>query len=602
MKIIYLCNKKHVQTKMSRVRFHAMKELGKLVYVKWWGIGYDGYDNEKTVQENLDTLEFTYDMAISYKPLEMKEFKNINIPKCIRYNEMFDIDLTRNEIIDSGADLVICHHKNEMRFYDKNMENVQFKHIAHCANKDIFKPLNLEKDIDLLLIGSIWDRYPLRIRMAKILQTLSGEFKTQIYQHPGYDLQNAHNDEHLHDFVRTINRAKIAVTCTGKYRCRYGKLVEVPMCKTALACDIPEEEENEFNQILIQIDNSMTDEEITDKLRTFLRDDEQRKQKEDFGHYWAQRHTQELYAKRLMNTIYEFLGRDPNEDHNIQSLWIGDKLSNMEILSMKSFLHNNHNYHLYTYGDIGNVPEGVLVKDGNKILPEKDIFRYQNGSVSAFSNVFRYKMLFEKGGYWVDTDLVCLKPFDFKEDYVFATEPWDGYKTSKLNPCILKAPRLSLPMLNGYKYCIDRKGDVLSGKIEWDLGPSSLLDIVKNLNLYDYMKEWTVFNLFGVEDWHAGIMSVDTMKQFFEEKQIRVSVPYYNDVNDLPKNNYAVHFYNEVWRSSEGLNKSYKYNDGCLYEQLKEKYHVNNNSDKKVDMGLVLDGNNVKFNINVNDI
>ena len=72
MKIIYLCNKKHVQTKMSRVRFHAMKELGKLVYVKWWGIGYDGYDNEKTVQENLDTLEFTYDIAISYKPLEMK--------------------------------------------------------------------------------------------------------------------------------------------------------------------------------------------------------------------------------------------------------------------------------------------------------------------------------------------------------------------------------------------------------------------------------------------------------------------------------------------------------------------------------------------------
>ena len=133
-------------------------------------------------------------------------------------------------------------------------------------------------------------------------------------------------------------------------------------------------------------------------------------------------------------------------------------------------------------------------------------------------------------------------------------------------------------MLNGYKYCIDRKGDVLSGKIEWDLGPSSLLDIVKNLNLYDYMKEWTVFNLFGVEDWHAGIMSVDTMKQFFEEKQIRVSVPYYNDVNDLPKNNYAVHFYNEVWRSSEGLNKSYKYNDGCLYEQLKEKYHVKNNN------------------------
>lgn len=588
---------------MSRVRFHAIEELEKLVYVKWWGIGYEGYDNEKTVQENLDTLEYTFDIVISYKPLEMKNFKDVKIPKCVRYNEMFDIAHTRNEIIESGADLVIAHHKNEMRFYDKNMENVTFRHIAHCANHNIFKNLHLEKDIDLLLLGSIWDRYPLRIRMAKLFNKLKDEFKTEIYQHPGYDLENADNNEHLEDFVNKINRAKIAVTCTGKYRCRYGKLVEVPMCGTALACDIPEEEQNEFNQILINIDYSMTDDEIINKLRFFLSNDTERLKKEEKGEYWAKRYTQELYAKRLLETIYTFLGRNINEDKNIQSLWIGGNLSNMEILSMKSFLHNNHNYHLYAYEDIGNVPEGVLVKDARTILPEKDIFRYKNGSVSAFSNVFRYKMLFDKGGYWVDTDFICLKHFDFKEDYVFATEPWDGYTTSKLNPCILKAPKLSLPMLNGYKFCIDRKQAVLDGLIEWDLGPSSLLDIVKNLNLFEYMKEWTVFNLFSVHDWHSGIMSVDTMRNFFEEKKIRVSVPYYNDINDLPKNNYAVHFYNEIWRSNEGtINKSYKYDEGCLYEQLKKKYNVETKTNKKVNMGLVLDNNNIGFNINIQDI
>ena len=65
------------------------------------------------------------------------------------------------------------------------------------------------------------------------------------------------------------------------------------------------------------------------------------KQKEKIGLEWSQNYTQEHYAKRLLKSIYDFLGKDINLDYNIQSLWIGDKLSNMEILSMKSFLHQH---------------------------------------------------------------------------------------------------------------------------------------------------------------------------------------------------------------------------------------------------------------------
>ena len=84
----------------------------------------------------------------------------------------------------------------------------------------------------------------------------------------------------------------------------------------------------------------------------------------------------------------------------IQSLWIGDELSNMEQLSAKSFIDHGHTYHLYTYGDVKNIPEGVIVKDGNEILLESEIFRYKNGSVSAFSNLFRFALLYKKGGCW----------------------------------------------------------------------------------------------------------------------------------------------------------------------------------------------------------
>ncbi len=55
----------------------------------------------------------------------------------------------------------------------------------------------------------------------------------------------------------------------------------------------------------------------------------------------------------------------------VQSLWIGDSLSPMEQLSAASFLANNHEYHLYVYEEVENIPDGVTIKDGNDILPEK---------------------------------------------------------------------------------------------------------------------------------------------------------------------------------------------------------------------------------------
>ena len=60
----------------------------------------------------------------------------------------------------------------------------------------------------------------------------------------------------------------------------------------------------------------------------------------------------------------------------IQSLWIGNTLSTMEIYSLKSFLNTGHTVHLYVYEVINNIPDGVIIKDGNDILPENLIFKY----------------------------------------------------------------------------------------------------------------------------------------------------------------------------------------------------------------------------------
>src|ERR1043165_5401661 len=111
----------------------------------------------------------------------------------------------------------------------------------------------------------------------------------------------------------------------------------------------------------------------------------------------------------------------------IQGLWIGPELSVMEQLSIVSFLRNGHDYHLYTYAELPNVPAGALIKDANAILPSSQIFQYKDRpSYAGFSNHFRYKLLFEHGGWWADSDVVCLRPFDFADEYVFSSESAAG--------------------------------------------------------------------------------------------------------------------------------------------------------------------------------
>ena len=144
--ILYLCDKNYHDTKMSRVRFHGMAAIGKIANVIWSGNGWQGYDSNKAVQENINEIynnKKKPDIVVAFKPLKLKKFADVESTKCIRYNEMFDVEWTKKEIIESGADLVICHHKNDMLQYrelfkDYDDRPIRFDYVAHCAEKTIY--------------------------------------------------------------------------------------------------------------------------------------------------------------------------------------------------------------------------------------------------------------------------------------------------------------------------------------------------------------------------------------------------------------------------------------------------------------------------------
>ena len=315
MKIAYLCDKEHYLKKMSRVRFHSMEAIEKMSTFLWSGPNWENWDNNKTVDENLEINNFSPDLIVGYKPLEIKGFADSKFIKCLRYNEMYDDDWTLKEINQSAADIVVCHHKNDWEDWKdrKFHKPVNFINIPHCAERSVFKDYKLPKTHDVLLVGAInvttkfGQHYPLRQKMLEVLAEMSDDYKVGVYQHPGYVLGDAHKNTYAIDFAKAINSAKICVTCSGMPKSRFGKYVEIPACRTAIAADIPNEEQETFKKFVIEIDTKDDNKTIIEKLKKYLDNPEELEKVSYRGWMLMQKYTQEWYASVFINKINKIL-------------------------------------------------------------------------------------------------------------------------------------------------------------------------------------------------------------------------------------------------------------------------------------------------------
>jgi hypothetical protein len=231
----------------------------------------------------------------------------------------------------------------------------------------------------------------------------------------------------------------------------------------------------------------------------------------------------------------------------VQGLWIGPELSAMERLSVASFMRNGHEYHLYVYEEPRNVPDGTVVRDAGEILPASRIFQYRHRpSYAGFANFFRYKLLLERGGWWADLDTVCLRPFDFPEEYVFASELSKGLAV--VTSGVIKAAAGSEVMAYAWGVCQGKE----PGQLAWgETGPRLVGEAVEKFSLERYRQPCHVFCPLSFPEWR------------------RVLEPDAGPLID--ERAYAVHLWNEMWRAA-GQDKDARYPAGCLYERLKRSY------------------------------
>ena len=230
-------------------------------------------------------------------------------------------------------------------------------------------------------------------------------------------------------------------------------------------------------------------------------------------------------------------------------MWIGKSLSACELLTIKSFINNGHKFVLWAYDEIEtSLPEGAILKDASEIIPREKVFSYRHtnqfghgkGSYAGFSDIFRYKLLYMYGGWWTDMDVTCLKPLDFKEEYVFRS-----HHSLPLVGNVMKCPQGSELMKRCYEEASEK---VDADNRDWHLPIQILVDNVRALGLDSYVRK-----ISNEDSWNV------------VRKMLAYNV-------DVPSDWFVIHWVNEEWRRN-GIDRR-QFLRSSLFSKLAERNGV----------------------------
>ena len=273
-------------------------------------------------------------------------------------------------------------------------------------------------------------------------------------------------------------------------------------------------------------------------------------------------------------------GKFPAQDGNrvVQGLWIGGRLTELERLCIRSFCANGHEFHLYHYDELQNLPQvgGLRLINAEEILPRTMMFRRaKDDTIVYFADQFRWELLRQRGGWWVDMDTVCLRPLDIADDVVFASVDY----TQALNIAIIKLPRghaVAQAAADCYKN--------INRFQPWDNFRTKRKKVLRRLRFWEDPRA-----RIGTED--AGGMRglTEIVRHFGLEKHIwrvhyfhildkaMLDYAFDNTLHDMGalepmlSQSYTVHFANG-WMGTLGFDKSGTFPENSLYEILKRRY------------------------------
>ncbi|MGY2997356.1 glycosyltransferase involved in cell wall biosynthesis [Mesorhizobium sp. URHB0026] len=148
------------------------------------------------------------------------------------------------------------------------------------------------------------------------------------------------------------------------------------------------------------------------------------------------------------------------------------------------------------------VPHGIEVRNADDVMPRALFERIVAGSeIRYFSDIFRYALLYEHGGLWMDSDVILLRPFPFRGDHFFNLQWRGSHKGHFVCGNVIYAKPYSSHLRALYEMSISRFHDT-SGKEFGDIGPKLLSDYIAS-DAGAELREW-VFSpmFFNTIDWN----------------------------------------------------------------------------------------------------
>ena len=266
-----------------------------------------------------------------------------------------------------------------------------------------------------------------------------------------------------------------------------------------------------------------------------------------------------------------------DDNRVVQGLWVGGRLSALERLCVRSFCAHGHEFHLYHYDELHNVPQvhGLRLMNAADIVPRETVFTPRRGRISILSDLFRWELLARKGGWWADMDIVCLRPFDFPESVVFG----GGSIQKDLNSAVLKfPPRHAFAKLmadcyaNPNRVCAWDDKRIKAKKFRRRLafwrdprvhlsigeagGAGGFGNAIKHLGLAKHAQPTHVFYL----------LDLNLLEYAFKDAFAEIG-----GLAALFSQSHAIHFLN-THLNAAGVNKDGNYPTNSLYEVLKRRY------------------------------
>ncbi len=285
---------------------------------------------------------------------------------------MGKIDSIISEINNGGYSHVLYKNDGTENLKIRlNCPIVKFIRYDHYIDESKFTDYNLDKEYDILCFGCInFGCYPFRERLFKLLQKTK-DIKTYTLSHPNYGYKKTHNivEDNL---SKLINKCKLSIVTPSTYEFFLKKYVEIALSKSCMVGRLPQYNGEKFKGCMIEVHEKMSDNEILDKIRYYLKNDKEREELVEKSYkvaieYYSYEAGSKLFESYFNNIYKEYdkkldIGQEKILEGRIDQIFVSYDLVNFREKFMRKYglkyyydrdkpliffgLYNQYDYHL----------------------------------------------------------------------------------------------------------------------------------------------------------------------------------------------------------------------------------------------------------------